>query len=150
MSWIEVFCKSPRCRASFKVDEDVPSTNCHKCGTLHSSPWEEHDPRLEPPEDNHPPVLTCEGCFAEFDVRREPVSEYQTNLYRCPKCGRDHSEKRLDADAEPDVSPADAAPETPVVADGGESAVEVIDQLPDALDERTNGGDVHIHFHQDG
>lgn len=152
MPWIEVFCKNPRCRASFKVDKDVPSRSCHKCGTVHHAPWEQHDPRMEPPEDNHPPVLVCEGCFEEFDVRREPACEYQTEMFRCPKCGRDHSEK--DYHPEPEPEPPEGQPEVveaePVTADGGSTPAALMDDLRTALDGSNGDGDLHVHFHTDG
>jgi hypothetical protein len=155
MSWIEIPCKSPRCRTAFKVDEELSKRRCHACGTVHFAPWEEHDPRLQPPEDNHPPELICEGCFTEFDVRREPSCEYQTNTFRCPNCGRDHSEKDYDAEPEtPEVAPqvtdadADLEPE-PVATDGGAQPAEMVEGLQEALGGGT-GGELHVHFHTDG
>ena len=154
MSWIQVFCKKPGCLGEFKVDESVPKRRCHKCGTLHLAPWGQHDPRREPPENNYPPVLTCEGCFEEFDVRREPVSEYQTNMFRCPRCGLDHSAKSADDPTRDPPAPEPASPEVvetePVAADGGATPLDKVDDLRAALEENGSGGELHVHFHTDG
>ena len=152
MSWIDIPCRNPTCRTSFTVDEGVASRPCHKCGTDHRAPWEQHDPRLQVPDENHPPELVCERCFTEFDVRREPSCKFQKNTFRCPKCGKDHAPpatlgtdtgaaERIDAGADPQLA-------EPVAADGGAVPSEVIDDLPAAFEGRDGGdGDVHVHFH---
>ena len=151
MSWIEIPCRNPTCRTSFRVDEDVAHRPCHKCGTDHRAPWEQHDPRLQIPDDNPPPELICERCFTEFDVRREPVCKFQKNTFRCPKCGKDHAPPATLETDTGTTGPIDApsAPQVaePVAPDGGAVPSEVIDELPDALGARAGGGDVHVHFH---